>query len=256
LILHVEHSLSCILSRVARAPHWSSSGMFTSGPKRPRFADADFGTQRAALAAASVVLFVPFAYIGYLLCLLVGLEGWVRIPITVSFGATLAIGAVRVAMGFAHGAGQVIARFVAPSGSTTPYEYSFSFQQSLAAKGDVAGALASYEDVLRQSPHQVEAHVQAAELYAKSGNAARAIELLRAVRVIPGVSETRCVYASNRLVDLYLAANDGRALVELRRLVDQHPGTDTGRRAREALGTIKARRGATLPASDAPVSSR
>lgn len=46
--------------------------------------------------------------------------------------------------------------------------------------------------------------------------------------------------ASNRLVDLSLLGRDeGRALVELRRLVECYPGTDTAIRAREALGRLK-----------------
>ena len=45
---------------------------------------------------------------------------------------------------------------------------------------------------------------------------------------------------SNRLVDLHLLAEeDGRALVELRRLIELYPGTDTSIRAREALGRLK-----------------
>jgi len=236
--------------------------MFFSRAPRPRFADADPAAQRSALTAGSIVLFIPFAFIGYLLCLVFEIEGWTRIAAILGFGATPAAAAVRFGMGFAQSSGQVFARFVVPSGSTTPYEYGFSFQQSLAANGDIAGALESYEAVLRESPHQLEASLQAAELYAKNGNASRAIELFRGARELPGVSEARSVYASNRLVDLYLAANDGCALVELRRLVEQHPGTDTARRVREALGRLKAERGelgergVTPPASDAPASSR
>ena len=98
--------------------------------------------------------------------------------------------------------------------------------------------------MLRDSPHEIEAYVQAAELYAKSGKPARAIELFRALREVEGVSQARDIYASNRLIDLYVRtqADDGRALVELRRLVERYPGTDTAVHAREALGMLKARR--------------
>ena len=218
---------------------------------RPRFADTDFGTTRARIIAATLVLFVPFAFIGYLLCLMFGVKGLSQVACVIAFGAVAASASVTFATQFSYLAAQFFARFLAPSGSTTPYEYGYSYQQALAAKGDVDGALESYEAVLRESPRALEAHIQAAELYATSGNAARAIELFKAVRSMPDVSRPRVVYASNRLVDLYLASNDdGRALVELRRLVEQYPGTDTAQRAREALGRLKAR-----PASDAPASS-
>lgn len=190
------------------------------------------------------MLFVPFAIIGFLLCLLLGIRGWIRLPIVVLFGSSAATAILRFAIGFANTAGDFVARFVAPSGSTTPYQKTFSYQQSLAARGDIAGALASYEAELRAAPHEVEAYAQAAELYASSGSASRAIELFRTMRTLPAISAARDIYASNRLIDLYLGAaqHDGRALVELRRLIECHPGTDTARRAREALGRLKAQR--------------
>ena len=96
--------------------------------------------------------------------------------------------------------------------------------------------------------------MQAAELYLSNGNARRASELFRAIRNVPGVSDARDIYASNRLVDLYLLTDDdGRALVELRRLIERYPNTDTARRAREALGRLKL---VNPPASDARASSR
>jgi len=188
-----------------------------------------------------VVLFLPFCLIGFLLCLLLGIKGWIQIPLIAVFGSSLAFAAVRFGLSFGHAAGQFVARFIAPSGSTTPYQYGYSYQQALAVRGDVAGALESYEAVLQDAPGEVEAYVQAAELYLTSGNIARAIELFRAVRMIPGVTNARDIYASNRLVDLHLLAkDDGRALVELRRLIERYPGTDTAIRAREALGRLKA----------------
>lgn len=212
---------------------------------RPRFADADAGAQRTSLIGGAVALSFPFAFIGYLLCLMFGIKGWLQAAIVVGVGLALAISCVSLAMRVANGAGRLVARFLAPSGSTTPYEYSYSYQQALAAKGDLAGALESYEAVLRESPHEVEACLQAAELFAKNGNVTRAMQLFRSVRVIPGVSDTRAIYASNRLIDLYIASNDeGRALVELRRVIESHPGTDTAVRARAALGRLKAERSA------------
>ena len=216
----------------------------TEPRSRPRFGDTDLVGRRTNFIAPTVVLFIPFAVIGFLLCLLLGITGWARVPVIVGFGSLCATAIVRFGIGFANVVSQFIARFVAPSGSTTPYQQTFSYQQSLAIRGDVKGALDSYEAVLQQSPHEIEAYVQAAELYASNGDPARAIELFRAMRDVEGVSRARDIYASNRLVDLYLgaASDDGRALVELRRLVERYPGTDVAVRAREALGGLKVRR--------------
>ena len=196
---------------------------------------------RTSMLAGSLVLFAAFAVIGFLLCLQLGIRGWRQVPVIIGFGATAAIVAMRFGLGLAQGSAATFARFIAPSGSTTPYEYGYSYQQALAAKGDVAGALESYEAVLRERPNDAEACAQTAELYATSGNPGRALELFRALRAIPGVGHARDIYASNRLVDLYrLTKQEGRALVELRRLVERYPGTDAGGRAREALGRLKA----------------
>ena len=210
--------------------------------RRPRFGDSSF--TKAGLVQGATGLFIPYFIIGMLLCLMYGIRGWAKFPISATFGAALSLITIAFALRFAGGAGQVIARIVAPSGSSTPYERTFSYQQSLAIKGDVAGALESYEAVIAESPNDVEAHVQAAELYATSRNTERAIELFRAARSIPALSAAREIYVSNRLIDLYLgaAANDGRALVELRRLIERYPDSDAARRAREALGKLKAQR--------------
>jgi tetratricopeptide (TPR) repeat protein len=217
--------------------------MRSSSGSRPNFADVDSAELRKGLAAGTVVLFVPFCVIGYLLCLLLGIHDWRQAPVILGFGGASALVAVRFGFGVAHVAGQAVARFIAPSGSTTPYQYGYSYQQALAARGDVAGALESYEAVLRDAPADVEARLQAAELYAASGNPTRAMELFRALRTIPRVSAASDIYASNRLVDLHMAANDdGRALVELRRIVERYPGTDAARGARAALGLIKSER--------------
>jgi hypothetical protein len=215
---------------------------------RPTFGDTDPSSLRTSIVAGSAILFVAFGVIGKLLCVMFGLKGWIQVPIIVGFGASATFVAIRFGLGVANVAGQVVGRFVAPSGSSTPYQYGYSYQQALAARGDVAGALESYEAVLQDAPADLEAHVQAAELYLTSGNTTRALELFRALRTIPGVSQARDIYASNRLVDLYLLRGDeGRALVELRRLVERYPGTDTALRAREALGRLKTSVGHSSP---------
>jgi hypothetical protein len=162
------------------------------------------------------------------LCVLAGLTAWV-----VTIWLTLRISA-------AAGAG--FAAFVAPSGT---YEYDYSREESLAARGDVAGALAAYEQHIIAAANNVVARSRAAELYAgKGGNPARAAELLREVQRIPRVSRSDHLHATNRLIDLYIGPlNDlDGALWELRRLVQAYPpSTDVGKHARTALLELKQR---------------
>jgi hypothetical protein len=129
----------------------------------------------------------------------------------------------------------------------TPYEEQFSYQEALAARGDVAAALESYEAVISERPDAVTPRLKAAELYARKGrDPRRAAELLREARALPGVTPRDALYASLRLVDLYEGplGEMGRALVELRRLVELYPDSEVAFGARSAITRIKAQRAA------------
>lgn len=140
--------------------------------------------------------------------------------------------------------GELAGRVTLPTGSSTPYEEQFSREESLAARGDVAGALEAFERVIAERPDAVAPRMRAAELYAARGaNPARAAELFREIRAIQGVTSRDALYASSRLVDLYDGALDepGRALVELRRIIELYPGSRAAEHARAALPGLKAR---------------
>jgi len=149
------------------------------------------------------------------------------------------------------GAGAVAKSFTLPSGNSTPYEQQFSYQEALAARGDVAGALESYEAVIAEQPTATAPRMKAAEHYARGNrNLKRAAELFREIRSMEGVTSRDALYASSRLVDLYDGplAEPGRALVELRRIIDQFPTSNLAAHARVALPELKAR--LELPPAD------
>ena len=153
-------------------------------------------------------------------------------------------GTYRGSLWLANSAGSVAKAYTLPDGDHTPYEEQFSHEESLAARGDVPGALAAYERVIAERPSAVLPRTRAAELYAaRGGNPARAAELFREVRAIEGVARRDALYACSRLVDLYDGVLDepGRALVELRRIIEQYPGTPVANHARDALPRMKAR---------------
>jgi tetratricopeptide (TPR) repeat protein len=129
------------------------------------------------------------------------------------------------------------------SGSGTPAVEQYSYQQSLVMQGKVDEALESFEAIIAESPTNVDARIRAAELYAEGNrNPARAAELFREVRRVPGIPPGTDTYASNRLVDLLCGplGDPGRALGELRRLIDRNPGTAVASNARAALARLKA----------------
>ena len=131
---------------------------------------------------------------------------------------------------------------VAIGGASTPYEEQFSYQQSLVMQGKVNEALASFEEMIAAAPKAIEPRIRAAELYAQDREGARrAAELLREARRIPSIAPGRDIYATNRLVDLLAGPlrDPGRAVVELRKLIDRYPTSTAAAHARDALARIK-----------------
>jgi hypothetical protein len=129
-------------------------------------------------------------------------------------------------------------------GSTTPYEEQYSREQSLVMRGQVDDALGSFESIAQGNPDAVKPRVRAAELYSREkGNHVRAAQLLAEVQRIPTAGVGDFVYATHRLVDLYTGPlnEPGRAMVELRRLIEKLPGTPAAEQARDALAVLKGR---------------
>jgi tetratricopeptide (TPR) repeat protein len=168
----------------------------------------------------------------------VGWQWWV-LPVGVIAGA--AVGG----MGFVLGelAGGTWKHFVV-DGASTPYKEQYSYQQALVMRGQLDEALESFEAVIAEKPQEVDPRTKAAELYAREKkNHKRAAELFREIQRIETVTPGEYIYATNRLVDLLTGPlNDpGRALVELRRLIDRYPESTAANHAREALAVLKAR---------------
>jgi tetratricopeptide (TPR) repeat protein len=170
--------------------------------------------------------------------LLAGFRWW---TILVGLAAGAASGALGLFM--AQSVGNTCKRFMI-DGSSTPYTEQYSEQQALVMQGKLDEALASFESVIKERPESIEARIGAAELYARDkGNHRRAAELFREAQRIPTIAQGHDVYVAHRLVDLFTGPlnEPGRALVELRRLIERYPGSAAAIRARDALATLKAR---------------
>lgn len=130
------------------------------------------------------------------------------------------------------------------NGSSTPYVEQYSYQQSLVMAGKLDDALESFEAVIAERAEAIDARVRAAELYDRDKkNHVRAAELFREIQRIESVQPGQFVYATNRLVDLYTGPlnEPGKALVELRKLIDRYPRSPAAAQARDALAALKQR---------------
>lgn len=164
---------------------------------------------------------------------------WWTIPVGVLAGAAAAGASLMIA----HAAGSTW-KHLMMDGASTPYTEQYSYQQALVMLGRLDQALESFEAVIKERPNAVDARIRAAELYAREkGDNARAAALFREAQRIATISPGEDIYVSNRLVDLLAGPlqQSGRALVELRRLIERHPCTSAADHARVALAALKTR---------------
>src|SRR5687768_15214613 len=95
-------------------------------------------------------------------------SAWI-IPLALATTAALTWSGMR----FASAAGRGFAQFVLPTGESTPYEHQFSREESLVARGDIAGAADAYEAAIAEhpvtTPAGISVRIRAAELYMGAG---------------------------------------------------------------------------------------
>jgi hypothetical protein len=190
------------------------------------------------------LIFVVSVAVGLGAATIRGFTGAGAILFALVLATVLTGGAAVLILRLVGASGALALAITFPSGASSPYEEQFSFQESLAARGDVEGALASYEAIITDRPYAPLPRLRAAELHATRGrDPERAAVLFRSVRDMPAATPRDALYASHRLVDLYDGplADPGRALVELRRIIERFPNSPAAVRARAALPELKAR---------------
>lgn len=202
--------------------------------------DLDRGLpERIAAAVYGIVLGVLFGLpLGWLL----KLRGPWLFLFGILAGWTMGTFLKRMTTGIAEGMASFFLRMVWPSGDSTPYEKTYSAEQAMAARGDIEGALKGYRIAMRQNPGDPEPRFRVAELLFRGDYPEKAIAFFKEGRELVGDNRSRELYATQRLIDLYLGplGDDVRALVELRRLVERFPGTKEGAAARNVLMRMKA----------------
>lgn len=148
----------------------------------------------------------------------------------------------RIVTTVVEGTASFILSFLWPNRGSTPYEPTYSAEQAMAVRGDIDGALKAYRIAMRQNPGDPEPRFRVAELLFRGDYPEKAIEFFKEGRELSGDNRSRELYATQRLIDLYLSplGDDVRALVELRRLVERFPGTKEAAAARNVLMKMKA----------------
>ena len=120
----------------------------------------------------------------------------------------------------------------------------YSSIETLVARGHHQAAADAYADRARNHPDRVEATLRRAALLAGPlGHPESAAVELDSLRAAP-LSSRDDFRVGLALVDLYehQLKEPGRAMGELRRLIDRYPTARGARRLRAALGELKARR--------------
>jgi hypothetical protein len=145
------------------------------------------------------------------------------------------------------GLGNAIGSLQNPSGDTTAYTQTFSHIEALIVRGALEDAAVEWEHELAKDPQNVSLRVRVADFHlrTKRDPAAAHAHYLKA-RQMGSAGNDLARYVQQKLVDLYLGplADQGKAMAELRRLIDAHPGTREAEGARVALAELKAGRSA------------
>lgn len=168
-------------------------------------------------ALLALLAFAAFLSQGWAVAFLAGALGFVGGIVAIAGGTIV----------FTHLVARGATSFLLPgAGGGAGSEEEFSRERALVAAGKVDEALRTMERRRAEEPANVALVLLMAETYARDARKpGRAEPLFRAAREMRGVSAERDLYATNRLVDLYLGPLGDRAGAarELRRILERHP---------------------------------
>ena len=197
---------------------------------------------RRSLVFGFIIIAIAVTPVGYVIARLQGYEGrerWIAAAL-VSVGLLIAGGIAVKAMQWL--ASDVFLAFLQPGGDARGASNT-SRAEALAAAGLVEQATAEFDAARATDGDRIPALRVEAELHATAqGDPKRAEALFTRIRRSPNATRTDELYASHRLIDLYIGPlqDQGRAMVELRRMADRFPDTIDGQGALAELNRRKA----------------
>lgn len=142
-------------------------------------------------------------------------------------------------------AGGAASSLYTPSGDSTAYTPTFSHIDTLVIRGDFDAAATAWEVAILENPANPGVVVKAADFHLRERkDPATALSLYLKARQLNAGGDDLRRYVQQKIVDLYLGPlnDEGRALAELRRLIDGFPQSREAQAARDALAAIKAKR--------------
>lgn len=186
-------------------------------PHRGRDVDAAerINRLRAIMWSAYVLLFaVPIGLftLGFPWGLLAGLLAAASV-----YGATMLV---------THGGARMMGTIHNPQGRVAPERRDYSYAQSLAARGDFAGAVREYERAVIEFPHDPEPYIRIARLkWRELQQPEDAVYWFKRVRTDAEVSLGQELLVTRELIELYRGDlnTPERAIPELARLIDRYP---------------------------------
>ena len=168
------------------------------------------------------------------------------LPVGMALGWIIAQTIGKIVLGVSGGSAQQI---YAPSGAGSHVQ-THSHIDALEVQEKFREAADAWEVLVVEQPANPWPLIKSGELYwRRLAEPQTALERFRLARDIPGIAPELQRYAMQKMIDVYLGPlnDEGRALVELRRMVELHSGTRDADAARQAIANLKSARNETPP---------
>lgn len=203
--------------------------------------------QRRRRLLNGAVLFAVICILAFLVMdvgvRVIGIPRSQRLMVALLAAPPLAAGVAVVVWTVVSSSGRVAQSMLHPP-SGGPRTIPTSAAEALFTQGDIAGSMLAFDALRERHGATVELLRREADLHlGRDGRADRARELLVRLRQMPTASRGDELFATQRLIDLYLGAlrDEPRALSEMRRLVERFPGTPDAEGARAELDRRRGR---------------
>jgi tetratricopeptide (TPR) repeat protein len=162
----------------------------------------------------------------------VGLLGGLLAPVLVYY----------ITMSLTAGSARAASSIHNPQGDIAPVKRDYSFAQSLAARGDYAGAIREYEQAILSFPEDPEPYLRVARLHRRElRNPEAALDWFKRARRDARIGRGQELLVTQEIIELYRdeLATPTSAIPELARLIDRFPDDPGADAARAELAELR-----------------